>query len=368
MAPPRNNHILPSRAHLREDFEGASIAAAEVGRPYHEQPRGVARATDLVWILFRSEENSAPNARVMNLLVLRSQFLCHAFRQLRPSGWSDETIFDTLTQILPPDLAKRTVSRIWMWLWLNSRAWHAVCYLLRLPFDHCSNMSPRPASTAYASGAAPTQDAYAPLSSSSDKLRFEDSPLSPNASSRTAWVDPASLSNYGDVSKISGNVTPHMKQLILNTFMAYGAGDESCFGHAVAKSVKFIDMSISKCKEKHGRMNATTVAEVDVTKGMLNGAGMLHGGCIAFLIDNCCSTPLVALGLVQNVNGVGVTQAMNILFHSPAPGGSCLRIISTSVAMGGRIMSARCEIIEKQTGRIVASAYLNKMQPSMAKL
>ncbi|KAI6025993.1 HotDog domain-containing protein [Pisolithus marmoratus] len=225
-------------------------------------------------------------------------------------------------------------------------------------------MSPRPTSTAYASGAAP-QEAYTPLSPPSDKLRLKGSPLSPCASSRTAWVDPASLSNYGDVSQISGNVTPHVKQLILNTFMAYGAGDESCFGHAVAKSVKFVDMSVSRCEEKHGRMDATTVAEVVVTKSMLNGAGMLHGGCVAFLIDN---TPLIALGLVQNVNGVGVTQAMNILFHSPAPNGSCLRIISTSVAMGGRIMSARCEIIEKRTGRIVASAYLNKMQPSMAKL
>ncbi|KAI6126744.1 HotDog domain-containing protein [Pisolithus sp. B1] len=254
-----------------------------------------------------------------------------------------------------------------MGTWLNSRAWHAVCCLLRLPFEHCSNMSPRPTSTAYASGAAP-QEAYTPLSSPSDKLRFKDSPLSPSTSSRTAWVDPTSLSNYGDVSQISGNVTPQTKQLILNTFMAYGAGDEGCFGHAIAKSVRFVDMSVSKCEEKHGRMDATTVAEVVVTKSMLNGAGMLHGGCIAFLVDNCCSTPLVALGLLQNVNGVGVTQAMNILFHSPAPGGSCLRIISTSVAMGGRIMSARCEVIEKRTGRIVASAHLNKMQPSMAKL
>ncbi|KAI6112392.1 hypothetical protein EDD17DRAFT_1830099 [Pisolithus thermaeus] len=225
-------------------------------------------------------------------------------------------------------------------------------------------MSPRPTSTAYTSGVAP-QEAYTPLSSPCDKLRFKDSPLSPSTSSQTAWVDPTSLSNYGDVSQISGNVTPQTKQLILNTFMAYGAGDEGCFGHTVAKSVKFVDMSVSKREEKHGRMDATTVAEVVVTKSMLNGAGMLHGGCVAFLIDN---TPLVALGLLQNVNAVGVTQAMNILFHSPAPGGSCLRIISTSVAMGSRVMSARCEVIEKRTGRIVASAHLNKMQPSMAKL
>lgn len=79
---------------------------------------------------------------------------------------------------------------------------------------------------------------------------------------------------------------------------------------------------------------------------MLNGAGMLHGGCVAYLIDkcvwsslslflqvtapipcsrssvymySCCSTPLVVLGLTTGTNGVGVTQALNILFHAPAP-------------------------------------------------
>ncbi|KAH7882898.1 HotDog domain-containing protein [Phlebopus sp. FC_14] len=232
-------------------------------------------------------------------------------------------------------------------------------------------MSPK--SPVYASAAAsPAYESYAP-SSSPDTMnviydgRMPTSP-SPSSGSRKAWVDPASLSNFGDASHIDGNVSQRVKQLILNTFMAYGAGDEHCFGHNVAKAVKFVDISAYESLEKCGRMEATTVAEVIVSKSMLNGAGMLHGGCIAFLIDNCCSTPLVALGLIQNVNGVGVTQAMNVLFHSPAPAGSCLRIISTSIAMGGRIMSARCEVINKQTGSVVASAYLNKMQPTMSKL
>lgn len=52
---------------------------------------------------------------------------------------------------------------------------------------------------------------------------------------------------------------------------------------------------------------------------MLNGAGMLHGGVVTYLIDIVCSTALVVLGLEKNVNGVGVTQSMNVTFHSPAP-------------------------------------------------
>ncbi|KAG1763783.1 HotDog domain-containing protein [Suillus occidentalis] len=216
----------------------------------------------------------------------------------------------------------------------------------------------------YASAASPAYESYStPSSSSSEKIIYGGT--SSYTPPRNVWVDPKNLANYGDASQIKGNVSPYVKQLILNTFIAYGAGDEHCFGHSVAKAVRFVDISAHESQEKQGRMEATTVAEILVSKSMLNGAGMLHGGCLAFLIDN---TPLVALGLIKNINGVGVTQSMNIMFHSPAPVGSCLRIISTSIAMGGRIMSARCEVINNKTGSVVASAYLNKMQPTISKL
>ncbi|KAG1752073.1 HotDog domain-containing protein [Suillus lakei] len=227
---------------------------------------------------------------------------------------------------------------------------------------------PSRSSPVYASAASPAYESYTPSASSSSSENIIYGGTSSYAPPRKAWVDPKSLANCGDASQIQGNVSPYVKQLILNTFIAYGAGDEHCFGHSVAKAVKFVDISAHESHEKQGRMEATTVAEILVSKSMLNGAGMLHGGCLAFLIDNCCSTPLVALGLIQNINGVGVTQSMNIMFHSPAPVGSCLRIISTSIAMGGRIMSARCEVINKKTGGVVASAYLNKMQPTISKL
>ncbi|KAF8057017.1 HotDog domain-containing protein [Lyophyllum atratum] len=183
-----------------------------------------------------------------------------------------------------------------------------------------------------------------------------------------AWVDPASLPDHGDVSTIRGNAPDYVKQLNSNTYFSYGVGDEHCFGHKVGKTVKFVDVSIDRIQERQGRMEATTIAEVQVTKHMVNGAGMLHGGCVAYLIDNCCSTPLVVLGLLQDVNGVGVTQGMNILFHSPASIGTRLSIISTSISLGGRVMTSRCEVVDKDSGRIVASAFLNKMQPGISKL
>ncbi|KAE9401943.1 hypothetical protein BT96DRAFT_573579 [Gymnopus androsaceus JB14] len=180
-----------------------------------------------------------------------------------------------------------------------------------------------------------------------------------------AWIDPASLPNQGDISSIAGNAPDYVKQLNYNTYHSYGVGGEDCFGYKVGKEVEFVDVSIDRKLERQGRLEATTTAEVTVNRYMLNGAGMLHGGCLAYLIDN---TPLVVLGLVQNVNGVGVTQALNVLFHSPAPLGTSLRIVSTSVSLGGRVMTSRCEILDNKTGRAIASAFLNKMQPNSAKL
>lgn len=121
------------------------------------------------------------------------------------------------------------------------------------------------------------------------------------------WVDPASLPNHGDISSIAGNAPDYVKQLNLNTYISYGVGNEDTFGYKVGKAVKFVDISIDRKQARKGRLEATTVAELVVTKGtqdlefrffvesannwvlknldMLNGAGMLHGGCVAYLID-----------------------------------------------------------------------------------
>ncbi|KIK68439.1 hypothetical protein GYMLUDRAFT_68332 [Collybiopsis luxurians FD-317 M1] len=189
---------------------------------------------------------------------------------------------------------------------------------------------------------------------------------SSSKSTNRPWVDPAALPNRGDISSVRGNAPDYVKQLNYNTYYSYGVGDsDDTFGYKAGKAVKFVDVNII---ERHGRLEATTIAEVVVNKHMLNGAGMLHGGCIAYLIDNCCGTPLVVLGLVKGVNGVGVTQNMNVTFHSPAPSGTCLRIESTSVSLGGRVMTSRCEVVDKHSGRPIASAFLSKMQPNNTKL
>lgn len=118
-------------------------------------------------------------------------------------------------------------------------------------------------SSVYASAASHSYEPYTRTPSSSTTSIIYDGTSKP---SRKAWVDPASLSNCGDASQIQGNVSARVKQLILNTFIVYGAGDEQCFGHHVAKAVKFVDISAYESKEKQRRMEAITTAEVVVNK------------------------------------------------------------------------------------------------------
>jgi len=92
----------------------------------------------------------------------------------------------------------------------------------------------------------------------------------PRPQSRKVWVDPASLPDYGDASSIAGNAPDYVKQLNSNTYFSYGVGDEDSFGHRVGKAVKFVEVNIDTMEERQGRMEATTVAEVTVSKRKLS--------------------------------------------------------------------------------------------------
>jgi acyl-coenzyme A thioesterase 13 len=81
------------------------------------------------------------------------------------------------------------------------------------------------------------------------------------------WVDPQTLPDYGDASSISGSASYRVKQLTANTLAAYGIGSSSCFAHSVGKALRLTDVSIERMIERMGRAEATTVAEVVVSKG-----------------------------------------------------------------------------------------------------
>ncbi|OJT05517.1 hypothetical protein TRAPUB_3662 [Trametes pubescens] len=123
-----------------------------------------------------------------------------------------------------------------------------------------------------------------------------------------AWVDPESLPTYLDAADITGNVPDHVKQLVLNTLGAYGVGGSDCFAHTVGRRIRIAEMN---CHKRGEKTEVVVVAEAQACKATTRSTSRALG-------RSCASFPLVALGLMQDINGVGVSQAMNVFFHAPA--------------------------------------------------
>ena len=117
------------------------------------------------------------------------------------------------------------------------------------------------------------------------------------------------LPELGDSSLIRGDAPADTKRLVKNAFDAYGVGDQGSFASSVGESVRLVEVCVKGHHQRpepvgpKEKLEASTVAEVVVSQGvsreimgphpltfvatvaMLNGAGILHGGCIAYLID-----------------------------------------------------------------------------------
>jgi acyl-coenzyme A thioesterase 13 len=88
----------------------------------------------------------------------------------------------------------------------------------------------------------------------------------PLTSHTRVWIDPASVPHCHHDSPIKGNAPDYVKQLNYNTYMSYGVGEEDSFGYKVGKAVRFVEVNVNKKLERQGRLEATTIAEVEVTK------------------------------------------------------------------------------------------------------
>jgi len=158
-------------------------------------------------------------------------------------------------------------------------------------------------------------------------------------------------------TEIAGNVSAADKQLNAN-ILAYFLGG---FASDIGSRIKLVRIDV--WKKEGGRMEARAVCEIEVTKDMANVYGIMHGACGAYLVDGCSTLPLVVIGLATNSNRTGVSQTLNLVYHSGARVGTKLSIVSTSITALGRVMASRCEIYDKATERILVSAVHTKVDP-----
>ncbi|KAH7926796.1 hypothetical protein BV22DRAFT_1008275, partial [Leucogyrophana mollusca] len=141
------------------------------------------------------------------------------------------------------------------------------------------------------------------------------------------------------------------------------------FGERTGRLMKLTEVSIQQKPAEPKRKEAEVVVEMVVTEDMLNSSGKMHGGCIIFLVDICSTLPVIALShATDGIGKPGVSQGINTIYHAPASLGDKLRLINTSMTLGGRTMTARIEIWDVTHHRLVASATQVKMDASEAKL
>ncbi|EIN06665.1 hypothetical protein PUNSTDRAFT_145203 [Punctularia strigosozonata HHB-11173 SS5] len=165
-----------------------------------------------------------------------------------------------------------------------------------------------------------------------------------------------------DVSTIKGNLSPDDKQTLVN-LLAYYVGAGEVYSNDVGKKIRITEVDVRKTASDEPTWQSESVCEILVENHMLNPHGVLHGGCMAYLVDLCSSVPIVAIALVSGSAGVGFSQAMNIIWHAPAKGGTTLSIVGKSLSVGKNILTCQCEIWDKEKGKLLATAVHSKVQP-----
>ncbi|KAF9527971.1 hypothetical protein CPB83DRAFT_814464 [Crepidotus variabilis] len=177
-----------------------------------------------------------------------------------------------------------------------------------------------------------------------------------------------------DVSNIAGNASGDIKRTLANYRLYRGLSQtedpdiDSIFGRSIQKSLRFVEISIKNHVEESQRLEGRVVLELDVSKGMLNEVGILHGGCSAYLVDITSAYALSALHLHLTGRMLhSVSQMLAILYHSPALKGEKLRLVNQTLFLDGTAISARTEIWNVTKHCLVASGVHSKMVPSSVK-
>ncbi|KAH7926792.1 hypothetical protein BV22DRAFT_1086317 [Leucogyrophana mollusca] len=176
-----------------------------------------------------------------------------------------------------------------------------------------------------------------------------------------------------DVSTIGGNASQELKESVFSFLqrereVASQLPPFKGFEPEIASRVVWREISILRNAEEPERLEGRVVFEIKVEEDMVNGRGTLHGACSGLLIDNCSTMPILVLGLAANGQGeTGVSQSLTVLYHSPAMLGDKLRIVCTTLTLGNRALSSRCEIWDETRHRLVASGVHTKMVASSPK-
>ncbi|KAF9478684.1 hypothetical protein BDN70DRAFT_879706 [Pholiota conissans] len=163
---------------------------------------------------------------------------------------------------------------------------------------------------------------------------------------------------------ITGNVSAEIKEIPLKWLAIFKNKGRGYAGN-VAERVKVVDVSVDPSPDHPLRMEAKVTTEIDVTPDMCSVHGVLEKGCIAFLVDECSTIAMTVISAYNDhYNPPGVSQTINIFYHSEALSGTKLRIVNRSSEYGRDSNSGRTQIWNTVNNRLIASGTQITMPPS----
>ncbi|BEJ17295.1 hypothetical protein CspHIS471_0606960 [Cutaneotrichosporon sp. HIS471] len=104
--------------------------------------------------------------------------------------------------------------------------------------------------------------------------------------------------------------------------------------------------------------NWQMVVQGTVQEGWVNGLGNLHGAAAAWLVDQLTSAALSRLATPTFWGPPmlgGVSIQLDMTYYNPAPTGTKVRIVVTVERMARTLANTRCDILEWDTGKRLAS-------------
>ena len=106
-------------------------------------------------------------------------------------------------------------------------------------------------------------------------------------------------------------------------------------------------LEITRMDTASGEVEAT----IDVTEGLINAYGGLHGGATCTIVDVISTISLLVLDPLR----AGVTVELNASFTAAAKLGESLRIVSRVLKTGKRLGFTEVQIWSKSTGKLIAT-------------
>jgi acyl-coenzyme A thioesterase 13 len=99
--------------------------------------------------------------------------------------------------------------------------------------------------------------------------------------------------------------------------------------------------------------------EIDVTEGVQNLNGTLHGGAIATLVDDAGT---IAIMSADRDGRPGVTTDLNVSYFAPGPAGSVVYADATVLRIGKTLAFVTVDVRRKSDDVLMAQGRMTKFQ------